>query len=82
MQETIDENLKHPNEEIQYAAVAALKAYTEHSYSHPPKKAALDLVARYIDIVKVFNENAAIRRGYCLALGTPKYLRMKFKFVF
>jgi hypothetical protein len=67
-QDTLDENLKHPSEDIQFAAVAALKAFTRNCYSFPPKKAALDLVARYLAVINT-DPNPAARRGYVLAMG-------------
>eukprot|EP01119_Soliformovum_irregulare_P014237 TRINITY_DN3884_c2_g1_i1.p1 TRINITY_DN3884_c2_g1~~TRINITY_DN3884_c2_g1_i1.p1 ORF type:complete len:1072 (-),score=395.86 TRINITY_DN3884_c2_g1_i1:58-3273(-) len=67
-QESIDENICHPNEDVQLEAVTALRKFTENCYSHPPKKAAFDLVDRYI--LKLENDhNPASRRGFGLALG-------------
>jgi hypothetical protein len=64
LQDTLDENLKHPNEEIQFAAVAALRQFCLTYYTFPPKKAAFDLVDRYIKIVAT-DPNPAARRFVC-----------------
>lgn len=68
LQETLDENLKHPSEEVQLAAVDALKIFWKNCYSFPPKKYALDLVSRYLNTIQN-DPNPAVRRGFVLAMG-------------
>lgn len=69
IQMNIDENLRHPNEEVQLAANKALRVFTKHCYSHPPKKPAFDLVSKYVNYV-LKEENPSARRGFTLALGS------------
>lgn len=68
LQETLDENLKHPSEEIQFMTVTALKVFWRNCYSFPPKKYAVDLVLRYLTSIQN-DDNPAVKRGFILALG-------------
>jgi len=72
-QETIDENLKHPNNEIIELAVNALKAFS-HEYYHTSddKNFSQEVASKYIQQLKK-EINPATRRGLALALGVlPK----------
>lgn len=76
-QDTLDDCLRLSNEEIQESAVSALKQFFLNCYSHPPKKAALLLVERYVktlsDALNQSPPNPILRRGFSLALGVlPK----------
>ena len=71
----LEDSLKHPTETISLAAVAALKAISNHSFAAPPPPAEKgpppkfeELVPRYIGPLKA-DPNAALRRGFTLALG-------------
>jgi tubulin-specific chaperone D len=79
-QSALEENLRHPNEDIQRLAVIAVRAVTHNFYTlNPPKKAALELVRGYARIAMGVVQSAsttgndaanpAARRGVCLAMG-------------
>jgi hypothetical protein len=65
--QTVDDCLKHPNDVIQAAAVAALRALTAHALADP-EAAVLDKVTRAYT-ARIADENPAVRRGAALALG-------------
>ncbi|RYE95755.1 MAG: hypothetical protein EOO41_05315 [Methanobacteriota archaeon] len=66
--QTVDECMKHPNDIIQAAAVAALRALAAHALSDP-EPAVLDRLPKtYIQKLQS-EENPAVRRGLALALG-------------
>lgn len=49
-QDTIDENIRYPLEDIQETAVQALRSFSRNCYSNPPKKSAMDLIDRYVKV--------------------------------
>ena len=68
-QDFLDDNLKHPNEDTQEMAVKSLKQFFLNCYSYPPKKAAYNLVERYLKTFSTSFEMPYVRRGLALALG-------------
>jgi hypothetical protein len=68
-QDTIDENLKHPNEEIIQYAVNALQAFTSSYYIDKSEEFKNNLLNKYIRGLRD-SEATQLRRGYCLALGS------------
>jgi hypothetical protein len=75
--DTLDANLKHPNEDIQNAAAKALHAVTRSYFpvgtNGPSDRLHRRLVAKYIDAIKT-EDNPACTRGFSLAIG---YLPVK-----
>jgi hypothetical protein len=76
--DSIDENLRHPNEGIQEAAGAALAALMRSYFpvreSGPSKRLQERVVDKYVKLVKTSNHPGETR-GYSLALGAlPKKL--------
>eukprot|EP00742_Colponemidia_sp_Colp-10_P003876 GILJ01004127.1.p1 GENE.GILJ01004127.1~~GILJ01004127.1.p1 ORF type:complete len:1237 (-),score=209.83 GILJ01004127.1:67-3777(-) len=67
-QKTIDECIKHPNQEIQLAAVQALKAFSIAYYISTDPSVGEKLVGSYLHILST-DTNPAARRGYALGLG-------------
>ncbi|PIN05322.1 Beta-tubulin folding cofactor D [Handroanthus impetiginosus] len=65
--DTLNENLKHPNSQIQNAAVEALKHYIPAYLASTENKGANDIVSRYLG--QLTDLNVAARRGSALALG-------------
>jgi tubulin-specific chaperone D len=66
--ESVDENLKHPTEEIQQAAVAALRAVARRCFPGTmPADWRARLVKRYL--AALADPNPAARRGFAMALG-------------
>ena len=78
---SLHENLKHPNEDIQRAAVGGLAAFLGQYFpagvGDTPEAGIRDTVAVYVAPVLKGDPNAAIRRGFGLALGVlpPALLR-------
>jgi len=68
MLQTVDECLRHPNDAIQAAALAALRALTHHALCNPDP-AALDRLPRAYVTRLTTDDNPAVRRGMALALG-------------
>ncbi|EFJ45543.1 hypothetical protein VOLCADRAFT_94333 [Volvox carteri f. nagariensis] len=69
--ETLDENLRHPQQYIQTGAVAAVRAYARAYLAGDPRAAAA-FRTRYQDayLTRLHDPNVAVRRGYSLALGS------------
>lgn len=67
-QDTLDENLKHPNEEIILVAVVAFRSFCLAYYLKQPDEFKKTLLDRYKKAL-LEDENVAVRRGYSLALG-------------
>lgn len=70
--DSLDVNLKHPNEDIQQAATAALSAlmisYFPVGANGPSERLQDRVVNNYIKLIRE-EENPAATRGYSLALG-------------
>ncbi|XP_020891431.1 tubulin-folding cofactor D isoform X2 [Arabidopsis lyrata subsp. lyrata] len=64
--DTLNENLRHPNSQIQNAAVNAVKQFVQ-SYLVCNDKIAVDLVSKHL--THLTDPNVAARRGFALALG-------------
>ncbi|CAA0813577.1 Tubulin-folding cofactor D [Striga hermonthica] len=65
--DTLNENLKHPNSQIQNAAVGALKHYIPTYLVSMEKKGVNDILSRYLE--QLTDPNVAARRGSALAIG-------------
>ncbi|KAL2892431.1 Tubulin-folding cofactor D [Bienertia sinuspersici] len=69
--DTLNENLRHPNTQIQIAAVDALKHFVS-AYLQPINgKGTLDITSKYV--AQLSDSNVAVRRGSALALGILPY---------
>ncbi|XP_030470997.1 tubulin-folding cofactor D [Syzygium oleosum] len=66
--DTLSENLRHPNSQIQNAAVRALKHFTVAYFGDGGQS---DATSTYLD--QLSNQNVAVRRGSALALGVLPY---------
>jgi hypothetical protein len=72
LHDSLDENLKHPNAEIQACAVAALRRFVR-SYLLPANAATVArTTAKYITMLKS-DPNPAARRGAALAFSALPY---------
>ncbi|XP_047156873.1 tubulin-folding cofactor D [Vigna umbellata] len=69
--DTLNENLRHPNSQIQNAAVKGLKHFI-CSYMHgSDNKGTNDVTTKYLSMLP--DPNVAVRRGSALALGVLPY---------
>ena len=68
LMDSVDENLKHPTEDIQQAAVGALRAVSGRCFPAMPGEWRAGLVGKYLAAVRA-DPNPAARRGFALALG-------------
>ncbi|KAI3428971.1 uncharacterized protein J3R85_008780 [Psidium guajava] len=66
--DTLSENLRHPNSQIQNAAVRALKHFTVAYFGDGSPS---DATTMYLD--QLSNQNVAVRRGSALGLGVLPY---------
>ncbi|RCV42198.1 hypothetical protein SETIT_9G197000v2 [Setaria italica] len=69
--ETLNENLRHPNSQIQCAAVDALKNFIPTYLVSSGEKIANDIISKYVALLD--DPNLAARRGAALALGILPY---------
>ncbi|VAH17220.1 unnamed protein product [Triticum turgidum subsp. durum] len=69
--ETLNENLRHPNSQIQCAAVDALKHFIPTYLVSAGEKIANDVISKYVTLLD--DPNVAARRGGALALGILPY---------
>ncbi|XP_010559107.1 PREDICTED: tubulin-folding cofactor D [Tarenaya hassleriana] len=67
---TLSENLRHPNSQIQNAAVNAVKQFVQ-SYLVGSSSEAVDLISKHLKLLT--DTNVAARRGSALALGVLSY---------
>lgn len=65
--DTISENLRHPNGQIQSAAVEALKHFVPAYLVKEDDKGSNDITLRYLE--QLSETNVAVRRGSALAIG-------------
>ncbi|XP_059651568.1 tubulin-folding cofactor D [Cornus florida] len=65
--DTLNENLKHPNSNIQNAAVKALKQFVSAYLVSTNDKGAKDITSKYLE--QLTDSNVAARRGSAVALG-------------
>ena len=71
IQELINEHLRHPNEDIQFAAVRCIRMFSSR-YHNARTEAAVKSLHMVVDFYiknTLENQNPAARRGYSLALG-------------
>lgn len=68
--DTLTENLRHPNSQIQNAAVSAVKQLVQ-SYLVGNDKKSVDLILKHLK--HLTDPNVAVRRGSALALGVLPY---------
>ncbi|GMH28815.1 hypothetical protein Nepgr_030658 [Nepenthes gracilis] len=65
--DTLSENLRHPNSQIQNAAVQALKHFVPAYLRLADDKVICDITSKYLE--ELSDSNVAVRRGSALALG-------------
>ncbi|KAL4562818.1 hypothetical protein LXL04_026849 [Taraxacum kok-saghyz] len=65
--DTLNENLRHPNGQIQNAANEAFKHFVPTYFSKTKDKGTIDITQRYLD--QLTDANVAVRRGSALAIG-------------
>lgn len=71
LMETLNENLRHPNSQIQCAAVDALKHFIPTYLVSAGEKIGNDIISKYVTLLD--DPNVAARRGGALALGILPY---------
>ncbi|XP_022717810.1 tubulin-folding cofactor D-like [Durio zibethinus] len=69
--DTLNENLRHPNSQIQTAAVKALKHFVQAYLVATDNKGAIDITLKYLQLLD--DSNVAARRGSAMALGVLSY---------
>ncbi|XP_024023111.1 tubulin-folding cofactor D isoform X2 [Morus notabilis] len=69
--DTLNENLRHPNSQIQDAAVKALKHFVSAYLVAPDIKGPNDITSKYLELLT--DQNVAVRRGSALAIGVLPY---------
>ncbi|KAJ0758992.1 putative armadillo-like helical, tubulin-specific chaperone D, tubulin-folding cofactor D [Helianthus annuus] len=79
--ETINENLRHPNAQIQSAANEAFKHFVPTYFAKMDDKGTFDITLKYLD--QLNDANVAVRRGSALALGVLpfEFLASRWKIV-
>lgn len=65
--DTLNENLRHPNSNIQNVAVEALKQFIPSYFVKTDDKAVDTVISKYLDLLR--DPNVAARRGSALAIG-------------
>ncbi|KAL4336004.1 hypothetical protein GQ457_07G015330 [Hibiscus cannabinus] len=71
--DTLNENMRHPNSQIQTAAVKALKHFVQAYLVATDNKGAVsnNITSKYLQLLK--DANVAVRRGSAMALGILPY---------
>ncbi|KAG6677496.1 hypothetical protein I3842_14G030100 [Carya illinoinensis] len=69
--DTLSDNLRHPNSQIQSAAVSALKHFVKAYLLAEDIRGVGDIVSKYLQMLT--DPNVALRRGSALALGVLPY---------
>ncbi|KAK2650585.1 hypothetical protein Ddye_018074 [Dipteronia dyeriana] len=69
--DTLNENLRHPNSQIQNAAVEAWKHFVKVYFVASDKGVAGGLTSKYLE--QLTDPNVAVRRGSALAIGVLPY---------
>ncbi|KAK9274057.1 hypothetical protein L1049_018871 [Liquidambar formosana] len=69
--DTLNDNLRHPNSQIQNAAVEALKRFVPAYLVTADNGGAIDITQKYLD--QLTDPNVAARRGSALAIGVLPY---------
>lgn len=65
--DTLNENLRHPNSNIQNVAVEALKQFIHTYFVKTDDKVVDTVISKYLDLLR--DPNVAARRGSALAIG-------------
>ncbi|KAF5731648.1 tubulin-folding cofactor D [Tripterygium wilfordii] len=65
--DTLNENMRHPNSQIQNAAVRALEHFFQAYLVSRDNAGASNTVSRYLELLT--DQNVAVRRGSALAIG-------------
>ncbi|KAE9618781.1 putative tubulin-specific chaperone D, tubulin-folding cofactor D [Lupinus albus] len=71
LHDTLNENLRHPNSQIQNAAVKALKHFVRAYLHASDDKGTNDVIVKYLNMLS--DPNVAVRRGSALAIGALPY---------
>ncbi|XP_074350535.1 tubulin-folding cofactor D isoform X2 [Apium graveolens] len=66
--ETLNENMRHPNSQIQNVAVEAFKHFVQAYLGKTTNKGAFDITSKYLE--HLTDANVAVRRGSALAIGS------------
>ncbi|PON61914.1 Coatomer beta subunit [Trema orientale] len=69
--DTLNENLRHPNSQIQDASVKALKQFVLAYLVAPDISGTNDIMSKYLELLT--DQNVAVRRGSALAIGVLPY---------
>ncbi|RDX82306.1 Tubulin-folding cofactor D, partial [Mucuna pruriens] len=69
--DTLNENLRHPNSQIQNAAVKGLKHFIRAYLHASDNKGTSDVTGKYLSMLT--DPNVAVRRGSALAIGVLPY---------
>ncbi|CAK7347890.1 unnamed protein product [Dovyalis caffra] len=69
--DTLNENLRHPNSQIQNVAVQALEHFVQAYLVSTSNEGAGGITSKYLE--QLTDQNVAIRRGSALALGVLPY---------
>ncbi|PKA48420.1 hypothetical protein AXF42_Ash020938 [Apostasia shenzhenica] len=69
--DTLTDNLKHPNSQIQVAAVEALRHFAHAYLVHLNEKVPEKIISNYLELLD--GPNVAARRGAALAFGVLPY---------
>ncbi|KAG0472611.1 hypothetical protein HPP92_014468 [Vanilla planifolia] len=69
--DTLTDNLKHPNPQIQCAAVDALRHFVQAYLVSLNEKFSNEIISKYLDLLD--DANVAARRGAAMALGILPY---------
>ncbi|KAK1420140.1 hypothetical protein QVD17_21492 [Tagetes erecta] len=79
--DTINENLRHPNAQIQNAANEAFKQFVPTYFAKLDDKGTFDITLKYLE--QLNDANVAVRRGSALALGVLpfEFLASRWKMV-
>ncbi|KAK9056251.1 hypothetical protein SSX86_027347 [Deinandra increscens subsp. villosa] len=79
--DTISENLRHPNSQIQNAANEAFKQFVPTYFAKMDEKGTFDITLKYLE--QLNDANVAVRRGSALALGVLpfEFLASRWKMV-
>ncbi|XP_023729243.1 tubulin-folding cofactor D [Lactuca sativa] len=79
--DTLNENLRHPNAQIQNAANEAFKHFVPTYFAKTKDKGTFDITLRYLE--QLTDANVAVRRGSALAIGVLpfEFLATRWKIV-
>ncbi|WCJ22886.1 Tubulin-specific chaperone D [Euphorbia peplus] len=69
--DTLNENLRHPNAQIQNAAIKALEHFVQAYFVNAKSGNAFGMTSKYLE--QLTDKNVAVRRGSAMALGVLPY---------